>query len=186
LLAAELKKQGVTILVDTRVDKVSVGPDQVTTSLASGEPIISEKVLVSVGRRFNTAGLGLEDAGVVLGGRGEILVNERMETNHRSIYAIGDVVGKAMLAHVASAQGKVAVRNILGQPAEMRYDVVPAGISSARMLRTSCTKSRWRCRWARRQKRSPKRSMPIPPCPKVSWRRPKTSRAWPFIWPGGG
>jgi dihydrolipoamide dehydrogenase len=128
LLAAELKKQGVTILAGTRVDKVSVGSDGVTTSLASGGPIISEKVLVSVGRRFNTAGLGLEDAGVVLGGRGEILVNERMETNHQGIYAIGDVVGKAMLAHVASAQGKVAVRNILGQPAEMRYDVVPAGI----------------------------------------------------------
>ena len=128
LLAAELKKQGVTILADTRVDKVSVGPDQVTISLASGASIVSEKVLVSVGRRFNTAGLGLEDAGVVLGSRGEILVNERMETNHQRVYAIGDVVGKAMLAHVASTQGKVAVRNILGQPAEMRYDVVPAGI----------------------------------------------------------
>jgi dihydrolipoamide dehydrogenase len=128
LLAAELKKQGVTILVGTPVDKVAVGVEGVTTSLVSGGPIISEKALVSVGRRFNTAGLGLEAAGVALGRRGEILVNERMETTCPGIYAIGDVVGKAMLAHVASAQGKVAVRNILGQPAEMRYDVVPAGI----------------------------------------------------------
>jgi dihydrolipoamide dehydrogenase len=128
LLTAELKKQGVTILPDTRVDKVSVGADGVTTSFADGMPVIFDKVLVSVGRRFNTAGLGLEVAGVERGRRGEIVVNQRMETNRRGIYAIGDVVGTAMLAHVASAQGKVAVRNILGQPAEMRYDVVPAGI----------------------------------------------------------
>ena len=128
LLATELKKQGVNILVGTPVDKVAVGADGVTTSFASGGTIISEKVLVSVGRRFNTDGLGVENTGVVLGRRGEILINERMETNRTGVYAIGDVVGKAMLAHVASAQGKVAVRNILGQPAEMRYDVVPAGI----------------------------------------------------------
>ena len=128
LLAAELKKQGVSILTSTRVDKVSVGADGVTTSFATGGPVTFQKVLVSVGRRFNTAGLGLETAGVTLGQRGEIMVNERMETNCAGIYAIGDVVGTAMLAHVASAQGKVAVRNILGQPAEMHYDVIPAGI----------------------------------------------------------
>src|SRR5205823_14621174 len=63
-----------------------------------------------------------------LGRRGEILVTERMETTAPGVYAIGDVVGKAMLAHVASAQGKVAVRNILGHPTAMRYDVIPAGI----------------------------------------------------------
>ena len=128
LLASELKKQGVSIMAGTRVDKVSVGADGVTTSFATGAPVTVEKVLVSVGRRFNSAGLGLEAAGVALGQRGEILVNQRMETNRAGIYGIGDVVGTAMLAHVASAQGKVAVRNIIGQPAEMRYDVIPAGI----------------------------------------------------------
>lgn len=128
LLAAELKKQGVTILAGTRVDKVAVGSEGVTTTLATGEIVTSAKVLVSVGRRFNTAGLGLEEAGVALGGRGEILVNERMETSVPGVYAIGDVVGKAMLAHVASTQGKVAVRNILGHPMVMRYDVIPTGI----------------------------------------------------------
>jgi dihydrolipoamide dehydrogenase len=128
LLAAELKKLGVTILVNARVEKVAVGPDGVTTTLADGHTVASAKVLVSIGRRFNTGGLGLEEAGVQLGRRGEILVNERMETTAPGIYAIGDVTGKAMLAHVASAQGKVAVRNILGRPATMSYDVVPAGI----------------------------------------------------------
>jgi dihydrolipoamide dehydrogenase len=128
LLTAELKKQGVTILANTRVEKAAIGSDGVTTILADGNAVASAKVLVSIGRRFNTAGLGLEEAGVQLGRRGEILVNERMETNVPGVYAIGDVVGKAMLAHVASAQGKVAVRNILGRPATMSYDVIPVGI----------------------------------------------------------
>jgi dihydrolipoamide dehydrogenase len=83
---------------------------------------------VSVGRGFNSKGIGLETVGVQVGRRGEIVVNGRMETNMPGIYAIGDVVGKAMLAHVASAQGKVAVENILGHPREIDYRVVPAGI----------------------------------------------------------
>src|SRR5436309_12810694 len=97
-------------------------------TLAYGSAVTVSKVMVSIGRRFNTGGLGLAKAGVSLGGRGEILVNERMETTAPGVYAIGDVVGKAMLAHVASAQGKVAARNILGHPTVMRYDVIPAGI----------------------------------------------------------
>src|SRR5437899_6390897 len=127
LLAAEFKKQGVTIQAGVRVEKVAVGAEGVTTTLAEGT-VTTSKVLVSIGRRFNTGGLGLEQIGVSLGRRGEILVNERMETTAPGVYAIGDVVGKALLAHVASAQGKVAVRNILGHPTTMRYDVIPAGI----------------------------------------------------------
>ena len=61
-------------------------------------------------------------------GRGEILVDARLETNVSGIYAIGDVTGKAMLAHVASTQGQVAVENILGHPRTIQYDVIPAGI----------------------------------------------------------
>lgn len=128
LLTSELKKLGVTILVGTRVEKVAVGQDGVATTIEKGAAITSTKVLVSVGRRFNTGSLDLEAAGVALGSRGEIAVNEHMETSVPGVYAIGDVVGKAMLAHVASTQGKVAVRNILGSPSTMRYDVVPAGI----------------------------------------------------------
>jgi dihydrolipoamide dehydrogenase len=77
---------------------------------------------------LNSSGIGLERVGVQVGQRGEILVNERMETTVPGVYAIGDVVGKVMLAHVASAQGKVAVENIMGLEASVRYDVIPAGI----------------------------------------------------------
>jgi dihydrolipoamide dehydrogenase len=99
-----------------------------TVHLKDGTTVTVEKLLVSVGRGFNSHGIGLEQVGVQTGRRGEILVNDRMETNVPGIYAIGDVVGKAMLAHVASAQGKVAVENIMGHATTVRYDVIPAGI----------------------------------------------------------
>jgi dihydrolipoamide dehydrogenase len=73
-------------------------------------------------------GIGLEKVGVQLGPRGEIEVNDRLETNVPGIYAIGDVVGKAMLAHVASAQGKIAVENAMGHSSTINYEVIPAGI----------------------------------------------------------
>ena len=124
----ELKKRGVVIQTGTTVDKLEHQDGSVKAVLKDGTSVVSEKILVSVGRGFNTSGIGLEKAGVELGPRGEVMVNDRMETTVQGIYAIGDVVGKAMLAHVASAQGKVAVGNILGHSRQMNYNVVPAGI----------------------------------------------------------
>lgn len=128
LMDRELKKRQVKIYTNTTVEKVERHSGVIHTGLSTGEDIVADKVLVSVGRRFNTTGIGLEKVGVRLGSRGEIEVNERLATNIPGIYAIGDVVGKAMLAHVASAQGKVAVDNIMGHERDMAYDVVPAGI----------------------------------------------------------
>ena len=124
----ELKKRGVTVLTGTTVERLERSPTAITGYLKDGTQIVAEKLLVSVGRGFNSRGIGLEQVGVQTGRRGEILVNDQMETTVPGIYAIGDVVGKAMLAHVASAQGKVAVENIMGRQAMVRYDVIPAGI----------------------------------------------------------
>lgn len=124
----ELKKRGVTIQTGTTVEKLDRSSGTVKAILKDGTVIEAEKLLVSIGRGFNSKGIGLEKAGVQVGKRGEILVNDRLQTNVPGIYAIGDVVGKAMLAHVASAQGKVAVENIMGHPREIAYNVVPAGI----------------------------------------------------------
>jgi dihydrolipoamide dehydrogenase len=77
---------------------------------------------------MNSENLGLDNIGVVIGKRGEITVNEKMETNVPGIYAIGDVTGNMMLAHVASKQGLVAAANALGGDSLMDYEVVPAGI----------------------------------------------------------
>ena len=124
----ELKKRGVDIHTGVTVDQIVRGADIVTAHLRDGLSFNVKQVLVSVGRGFNSRGIGLEKAGVEVGSRGEVLVNERMETNVPGVYAIGDVVGKAMLAHVASAQGKVAADNFLGHPRTINYDVIPTGI----------------------------------------------------------
>ena len=124
----ELKKRGVTVLTGTTVERLDRAPTAITVYLKDGAQIVVEKLLVSVGRGFNSRGIGLEQVGVQTGRRGEILVNDQMETTVSGIYAIGDVVGKAMLAHVASAQGKVAVEHIMGHQASVHYDVIPAGI----------------------------------------------------------
>jgi dihydrolipoamide dehydrogenase len=88
----------------------------------------AEAVLVSIGRSMNSENMRLETVGVMKGKRGEIIVNENMETSVPGIYAIGDVTGKILLAHVASHQGLVAVENALGGDEKMDYAVIPSGI----------------------------------------------------------
>ncbi len=128
LIERELKKRKVQIYLGTKVDQVTRSETVTTVTLKTGTSLEMDTILVSVGRPFNTSGLGLEKVGVQLGERGEISVNTRMETNVQGVYAIGDVVGKTMLAHVASAQGKVAIENIMGQDHLIDYNVIPAGI----------------------------------------------------------
>ena len=124
----ELKKRGVTVITGTTVEKFERSPESLMLSLKDGSMIATEKLLVSVGRGFNSRGIGLEQVGVALGRRGDVLVDEQLRTNVPGIYAIGDVTGKAMLAHVASTQGQVAVENILGHQRTIDYAVIPAGI----------------------------------------------------------
>lgn len=124
----ELKKRGVTVITGTTVEQYERSPESLRLSLKDGSTIATEKLLVSVGRGFNSRGIGLEQVGVALGRRGDVLVDEHLRTNVPGIYAIGDVTGKAMLAHVASTQGQVAVENILGHQRTIDYAVIPAGI----------------------------------------------------------
>ena len=89
-----------------------------------------DKILVSVGRRANLKGFGLENIGVELalnpaGRPYGIKVDEKMRTNVPGVYAAGDVTGFSMLAHTASREGEVAVNNILGRPDRMRYNAIP-------------------------------------------------------------
>ena len=124
----ELKKRKIRIMAGHSVKSVEKTDAGIRTELTGGERLDCDSILVSVGRRCHTNGIGLEAVGVKLGVKGEIEVDDRMETNVPGVYAIGDVVGKAMLAHVASAQGKIAVDNIMGNVKTINYDVVPAGI----------------------------------------------------------
>lgn len=128
IMSRELKKRGVEIWTGTAVEEVHPQEQSLRVVLKNGRALEVDQLLISVGRGFNSQGIGLDKVGVHLGAKQEIVVDEHMETNVPGIYAIGDVTGKAMLAHVASAQGKVAVEHILGQNSQMNYQVVPAGI----------------------------------------------------------
>jgi len=93
------------------------------------EEKVAQKVLIATGRKPYTEGLALEKTGIGLE-KGRILVNEKMETNLPGIFAIGDVVGGVLLAHVASAEGIVASENATGNQLKIDYRVIPNCIYS--------------------------------------------------------
>ncbi|MFQ3573426.1 MAG: dihydrolipoyl dehydrogenase [Thermodesulfovibrionales bacterium] len=128
VLAREFKKKKIKLLTSVKVTKSAIRDERVYVTLEDGREINAEKVLVSVGRKINSDGIGLEELGIEKGKRGEIKVNERMQTNVPNIYAIGDVVGGMLLAHVASMEGIVCAYNICGIQRSMDYSVVPATI----------------------------------------------------------
>jgi uncharacterized FAD-dependent dehydrogenase len=132
-----LAAQGVQIRAGAKVGQVTVGTDGVTIALTTttdtrmsmsrsqAETIAAERVLVAVGRRPRTEGLGLEALGVQMAG-GFIVVNETMQTSVPGVYAIGDCVPTLPLAHVASAEGVLAVEHLAGREvAPLNYDKMP-------------------------------------------------------------
>jgi len=124
-----LERKGIRILTETKVVDASPskGKVEVTVEGKSGkkERLSAEKILMAVGRVPLTE--GLEKIKLQMEGR-FIKVNERMETNIDHVYAIGDVIGKIMLAHAASAEGVVAVENIMGETRKIDYQRVPSCI----------------------------------------------------------
>jgi len=127
-LERALKKEGLNIYTNSRVTCIRTAPSGANEVLFSSNgadmKVEGEKVLVSVGWRPYTAGLGLEHAGIALE-KGRITVNDRMETSVKNIYAIGDVVGGCMLAHKAMAEGRCAAENAMGIEKRMAYKAIP-------------------------------------------------------------
>ena len=129
IIEREFKKSKIKLIANVRVEKVEkTGDGMMAATLSNGQRIETGMILVSIGRSMNSQKLGLEAVGVAMGGRGEIIVNGKMETGVPGIYAVGDVTGKALLAHVASHQGLAAVENALGGDETMDYTAVPSGI----------------------------------------------------------
>jgi dihydrolipoamide dehydrogenase len=126
-LQTYLKKKGITLHLGTKVSSLEKTGDGVKALLESGEEISAEIALVSVGRRPNTAGIGLEEAGVEVSKTG-ITVDGGMRTNVEGVFAAGDVIGGWLLAHVATREGVVAAANALGKGAEIDYSAVPTTI----------------------------------------------------------
>ena len=128
LLTRSFKKRGINIETNAVIDKVETTATGVSFHLADGRTMEADMALVSVGRRFNSDNLGLEKIGVTIEENGAIPVNEHLETNVPGVYAIGDVTGKWILAHVASHQGMIAADNAAGISNVMHYNAVPSVI----------------------------------------------------------
>ncbi|MDV3425848.1 MAG: dihydrolipoyl dehydrogenase [Bacillota bacterium] len=125
------KEKGIKISSSSNVEEIYETEDNQAVVKYSKDGvtkyITSDKVLMSVGRKPYTDGIGLENAGIELNKKG-IKVNLKMQTNVENIYAIGDVTNIIQLAHVASRQGIVAAENIMGQDVLMDYSAVPSAI----------------------------------------------------------
>lgn len=122
-LTAQMRKlmeaRGIKIMTEAKVQSVEPAAEGAKVNVEIGgkvQAFTAEKVLVAVGRRTDTEALHLDAVGIA-NDRGRITVNDKMETNVPNVYAIGDCLGKVMLAHVASAQGEVAAENALGENA---------------------------------------------------------------------
>ena len=129
-LKQSLSKRGIEINTQAQVTGISETSGEYTISFirkGKEESVVSDKVLMAVGRRANIGSLNLSDAGVEFTPRG-VLVNNVMQTNVPHIYAIGDINGQMMLAHAATFQGIVALDHIMGLENEIDLSVMPAAV----------------------------------------------------------
>jgi dihydrolipoamide dehydrogenase len=125
-----LKRQGFNFFMNSEVTEASVSTNNIQIRLKTkkkDEKITCDRLLVSVGRRPLTQGLGLAETGVETDSKtGHIKVDASYRTNIPSIYAIGDLIAGPMLAHKASAEGIAAAECIAGNPGEVNYDAIPS------------------------------------------------------------
>ena len=129
-LSKRLEKSFDTIMLESKVVEMKEDPDGLLVKIQNKNNEIVEKkydyVLMSIGRKSETSGLGLENTQVKINQRGWIIVNEQMRTDDPHIFAIGDIVGEPMLAHKASHEGRVAVEVIAGHKVAFEPKAIPA------------------------------------------------------------
>ena len=128
-LKKEFEKRGIKCLVGNKVESVEATKTGVKVKVsAEGKEttLEADQALVAIGFRPNSKGFGLEEVGVKLNDRGMVEINEKMQTSVPNIYAIGDVTGKLMLAHVGSAMGIIAAENMAGaETITLDYEMMP-------------------------------------------------------------
>ena len=130
-LQRALAKQGLAFRLGVKLEGVTKGKSGVTLALGAGgkpETLEAERVLVAVGRRPATQGLGLKEAGVRTDPRGFVEIDKEFRTNLHGVYAIGDCVRGPMLAHKAMDEGVTVAELLAGQRASVNYDAIPGVI----------------------------------------------------------
>ncbi|MCX5751244.1 MAG: dihydrolipoyl dehydrogenase [Candidatus Saganbacteria bacterium] len=128
LIAYLFKKRGIEVLPGSKVKEANLKNGQVEVLLEDGTSITKEKALLTIGRSFNNEGLA--EVGIKLD-KGMVATNRKMQTNLPGIYAVGDITGVKMVAHVAMAQGKIAAECAMGQDKEIDYKAIPMAIHSS-------------------------------------------------------
>jgi dihydrolipoamide dehydrogenase len=121
-----LEKQGLSFRLNARVKSASRSGNGCTVEVEGSDPISCDRVLLAVGRIPYTEGLGLAKLGVVQGKRGDVIVNEHFQTSVPGIYAIGDVIRGAMLAHKAEEEGTACAEYIATGYSHIDYDSIPS------------------------------------------------------------
>ncbi len=131
-LAAEMEKRGITLKTESVIRSIEPQGDQYSLRLAGGEIIETDLVMYATGRSPNTAGLGLEDVGVVLNDKGAIVVDGFSATAVDSIWAVGDVTDRANLTPVAIAEGAAFVETVFkNNPTKVDHSNIPSAVFSS-------------------------------------------------------
>jgi glutathione reductase (NADPH) len=130
-LADELRKQGIDLRFDSLVERIDRRGDLLAARLNTGEVIEADQLLCALGRVPNTTGLGLEEAGVELGARGEVVVDDYLRSSVPNILAIGDCIDRIALTPVALAEGMAVAETLFNDnPTAVDYSNVPSAVFS--------------------------------------------------------
>ena len=124
MLVRSLESRGIRIKCSTKVESVDKNGAEYIVHTSAGD-FTADCVISAAGRRANTEGLCVENAGLSLEKNGTIAVNEYLQTKTENIYAIGDVIGGYMLAHAAYTEAEIAVDNILGGSVKLDHSIMP-------------------------------------------------------------
>ncbi len=127
LEAEQMVEKGIDLQLNTDIAEMEKRDGGVWTKSVVGHEAVFDQVLFATGRKPNTDGLGIEEAGAALGRGGEIVVDEYSQTGVPSIYAIGDVTNRVNLTPVAIRAGMALVQTVLvGNPTPVDYDLIPS------------------------------------------------------------
>ncbi|WP_315167931.1 dihydrolipoyl dehydrogenase [Metaclostridioides mangenotii] len=123
-LVRQFKRDKIKMITGTSIVSCEVKDNNATVELSDGKKIETQYVLLSVGRKSNIEGSGIEDIGIQTKS-GKVIVDKYLQTSVEGIYAVGDIIDTPFLAHVASKEGEIAVDNALGRSRELNYTAIP-------------------------------------------------------------
>ncbi|MFO7809940.1 MAG: dihydrolipoyl dehydrogenase [Candidatus Delongbacteria bacterium] len=129
IIQSSFRKKGIGYKLKTKVEEVKVHEaGRIEVRFSDGTTEEYSKVLAAAGRSVNIKGNGIDEIGIDIENKRFVRINENMQTNHKNIYAVGDITGKMMLAHAATAQGLSAVAHIAGKAKSLDYSSIPSAV----------------------------------------------------------